>query len=372
MSQPDTLDDLANRPSGSQQLIPAFTRHEPPAFLVHGPQTIIAPRDMHSVRRDIAIEAQAAGDDWFYSIPFKDRKTGKVTHVEGPSVDLATFVAMRYGAQDTDCWVSGEGPDFIEFTARFIDLQTGSAMTLPFRQRKGASRVGTDEGRNNEITFAIGRSKAIRNVIEKALPTLCTFAFREARNALISLVEGDPERWRREVSERIAQIVDIRRVEAVIGRPVKDWLVGDIAKIAAMGKAIREGMATIDESFPPLQRETRPSGDLDQFANRPVEKGQPEAAPSGQAAAKPTDGVPHNPGEAAADDVPMDKDKAIRIFLSIAGAYELPPNERAKGLRGAMNKRWNVDTKDLAGVFDVAMQVVNGELTPEEAEAKLK
>lgn len=277
------LDEFASQTAvDGQVLAPATITHAPPPALVHGAQRVLVTRDEGKVLQRIRTLAHAAGDAWYYRIPFKDRKTGRTTYVEGPSIKLANDVARLYGNCDVDEWVSGEGLDYWEFTARFIDLETGYSLTRVFRQRKNAAAVGKDEARNAEIGFAIGASKAIRNAVTNALQTFTDYAFEEARNALVDQVGKDIERWRREVSERIGAIVDIKRVEAVIGRSVKEWLAPDIAMVAAMGKTIKDGMASVDDAFPPLQRQEHAStkGQLDKASGVNV---PPEAGAAGEA-----------------------------------------------------------------------------------------
>lgn len=251
-----------------QQLVPATITHAAPPSLIHGAMAVNVSRDETKVLARIRTLAQAAGDAWFYRIPFKDKKTGRTTFVEGPSIKLANDVARIYGNCDVDEWVSGEGLDYWEFTARFIDLESGYSLTRVFRQRKDAAKVGKDEGRNHEIGFSIGASKSVRNVIINALQTYSDFAYEEARGALVTQIGKDVERWRGEVSRRIGELVEIQRVEAVVGRTVKDWLAPDIATVAAMGKAIKDGMATVDESFPPLQKgQVKTDTQLDDIAS---------------------------------------------------------------------------------------------------------
>lgn len=290
-----TLEAFASQTAVEGQIYaPASVTHAPPPALVHGAQKMVVARDEARVLQRIRTLAHAAGDAWYYRIPFRDKRTNRTTYVEGPSIKLANDVARLYGNCDVDEWVSGEGLDYWEFTARFIDLETGFALTRVFRQRKNAAAVGNDAARNAEIGFAIGASKAIRNVITNGLQTFSDYAYEEARNALVTTIGKDIERWRKEVSERIGALVDIKRVEAVIGRTVKEWLAPDIATVAAMGKAIKDGMASVDDSFPPLQRQehTNTKDQLDKV--------------SGGAATTPETGVDDTPKEGAADRAPSD------------------------------------------------------------------
>jgi hypothetical protein len=251
------------------EMLPAVATKAPPPMLVHGPQPVARYRDESQILIKLKTLAAAAGDDWFYRIPFKDRKTGRTTYAEGPSIKLANDLGRIYGACDVDSWVSAEGIDFWEITARFIDLESGFSLTRPFRQRKNVSRIGgSDDARRDETGFSIGVSKAERNVVVNALQTFADFAFEEARNALVDKIGRDVDGWRRKIIERLSGMVALERVEAVIGRAAQDWL-PDIARVAAMGKAIKDGMATLDETFPVTTAVNKKS-DLDAFAAAPI------------------------------------------------------------------------------------------------------
>jgi hypothetical protein len=83
----------------------------------------------------------------------------------------------------------------------------------------------------------------------------------------------------------------------VIGRPAKDWLAPDIARVLAMMRAIADGMASADDSFPPLAAlavgEPPAKDKLDEFAK------PSDAKPSGAKTAKTSDS---GAGAAATDD----------------------------------------------------------------------
>lgn len=111
--------------------------------------------------------------------------------------------------------------------------------------------MNTGNERQLDIAFQIGASKAIRNVVNNALQTFSDYAFQAARNSLVDRIGANLDGWRKRTLEGIAKIpVELSRVERVIGRPAKDWLAPDVASIIAMMKAIADGMATVDETFP--------------------------------------------------------------------------------------------------------------------------
>jgi hypothetical protein len=221
-----------------------------PVDRVFGAQAVAVYRDEAKVLQRIRALAAAAGGEWFYRFPVKSK--GATSWIEGPSIKLANDLARIYGNCDVDIRVYDVG-DSLLFYARFTDFETGYSLTRPFQQRKNQATMGSGE-RQADIAFQIGASKAIRNVVVNALQTFADFAFDEARSALVDKVKSDPEKYRTGTIAGIArEEIDIRRVEQTIGRASKDWLVPDIARIIAMMKAIKDGMATVDETFPPIE-----------------------------------------------------------------------------------------------------------------------
>lgn len=297
------LDEFASQKAQEgQRVVPAFTVQPPPPQLFHGVVQVFTPRNEAEVRAEIRAKAAAAGEDWYYRIPFRN-KDGTTTWVEGPSKNLANDVLLIYKYAEVDSWISGEGPDFVEFTARFIDTERGIAMTRVFRQRKGASKVGTDRARNDEITFAIGMSKATRNVICNALQSFCDFAFEEARRSIVDKIGRNLDQYRERTVEKLKAKLDIARVEKVIGRSVSDWLAPDIAQVIARMKGVEEGMATLDETFPPIhqQQQSEPVSTKDQLDQLVGSEERPEKVESSEKAAAETQ------TSAAADDKPAKK-----------------------------------------------------------------
>jgi len=322
------LDDFAAKtvPQATEMVTVAAG---PPAEMIHGAQAVAVHRDERMVLTRIRELAAAAGQDWYFRFPVKNKKQGGNDWIEGPSVQLALDVARIYGNVEIDCRAQDLG-NVLLYYARFHDVETGFSLTRPFQQRKGASRLGgADEGRRDEIDFQIGASKAIRNVIVNALRTYTNFGFEEAKEALVDKIGSQIERYRRTTVERIGKLVTLDRVEAVIGRKSGEWLAPDIARVIAMGKAISDGMATVDETFPPLGHSVphRPdTGEvLDDFAasgpdNPPISGPSPRA---GEAAAEVSHPTPPKENKAAATDL---KAEIIDGILKTATDTKINPN----------------------------------------------
>src|SRR6202011_2222346 len=90
--------------------------------------------------------------------------------------------------------------------ARFTDFESGYALTRPFQQDKGASKLGgDDQARKLDIAFQIGVSKAIRNVVTNALQTFADYAFDAAKNSLVEKIGSDIIKWRERVLLRMKE-----------------------------------------------------------------------------------------------------------------------------------------------------------------------
>src|SRR5579885_1413411 len=130
----------------------------------------------------------------------------------------------------------------------------------------------TDAGRQEDIVYQIGASKAIRNVICNALEFFANYAADEAKASIVEKVGKRVDYYREKIVTRLGGLkIDIKRVEQARGRPLKEWIATDLARTIAELQAIQDGMATADETYPtpaekPSQEEqaaaaTRPAED---------------------------------------------------------------------------------------------------------------
>lgn len=266
----DALDEFASLPAPEVSNLPAITSAQLTPQIV-GAQLVAVHRDESTVLAKLKVLAAAAGSDWYYRFPVKNRKENRTDWIEGPSIKLANDLARLYGNCEVDCRAQDLGSTIL-FHARFIDVETGFALTRPFQQRKGAAKLGGgDEQRREDITFQIGASKAIRNVVVNALQTFADFAFEEAKQALVDKIGKNLVNWRDRTISKIGARVDLKRVEAVIGRPAGEWLAPDVARVIAMAKAVEDGMSSMDDTFPIIGEQAETPADagtrLDTFAN---------------------------------------------------------------------------------------------------------
>jgi hypothetical protein len=347
-----------------------------PAEQSHGAIAVAVRRDEAMVLQKLKALAAAAGAEWGYRFPVKNKKENRTDWIEGPSIKLANDLARLYGNCEVDCRATDLGDSWV-FHARFVDLETGFALTRPFQQRKSASRIGgDDDARRLDISFQIGASKAIRNVVVNALQTFADFAHEEARGAIVDKIGKDLSNWRERVKERIGAMVALDRVEAIVGRKANEWLAPDVAKILAMGKAVSDGMATIDETFPPLREVEKSEGKtesgLDDFSrakDRPVQSAGPSADNSaprpvsveGGSGGNTTAGDADKPG----DKPPADARPAIDAFLKAATDKGLSQAERLQEVNRLINSDdyKALDSDMLKVLAEQAMKVARGEST---------
>lgn len=215
-----------------------------------------APRDEAKILRKIDAMAGAAGESWFYRYPVrkKDKDTGKfiVDYIEGPSIDCTDAVARMYGNCRLDCAVVDIGPGWLIYS-RFVDHETGFTLIRPFLQSKAGSRLGGDDAeRRLQISLAIGTSKSQRNVVDHALRDFTRRGFEGAKRNLVERIGRKLAEYRGRVVGKLNELGPdmLARVERIYSRTSADWLAPDVARMIAELRAIADGMATVDETWP--------------------------------------------------------------------------------------------------------------------------
>lgn len=375
------LDEFAAAPMTTGAVVPvAAAAAALPAII--GAQDVKVRRDDRLVLSRIRILAASASDTWYYRYPVRDRKKDSIEWIEGPSVQCTDDVSRIYGNCEVDCRYTDLG-NYFQFYARFMDLETGFALTRPFQQRKSAARIGgADDSRREEMALAIGASKATRNVVAHALRTFVDFAFEEARAALTDKIGKDLDKWRTRTVDRITKYAPLNRVEAVIGRVQAEWLAPDVARVLAMGKAIADGMASAIETFPELpgeQAEKKPSA-LDEFttsagaqfpAPGDASSEPPAEADAADAGTEPPSQVP------AADKVgkPVEgkADAIRRMFVLAADDTTLADKQQNLTALAAPNGGYDHLPPDFVKIlFETIGKVIRGEVKPQAARKYLE
>jgi hypothetical protein len=295
------LEQFANASGQPNQPMPSgHALVRPTASLTPiGAQPVAMYRDEARIFQKLAALAAAAGTDWFYKYPVRNQD-GSQGWIEGPSIKLANDVARIFGNCIIEVRELDVGDAFV-FYARFSDIETGFSMERAYRQRKTQSSIKSkDQQRQLDIAYQIGQSKAIRNVICNSLQIYSDYAFDRARDSLIDQIGKDLPRWRERTVEGLARIpVELHRVERRVGRAAKDWLASNIAQVIAEMQAIADGMATVDDTWPPDQTITEKAPSSPRLT--PAEPPAPgDAAPTSPAAGQHDSATPGEPPAASA------------------------------------------------------------------------
>lgn len=214
-------------------------------------QRVAIKRNVGAILRDARALAQAAGDKFFYRIPFKNKRTGQTTFVEGPTIGCAMAAASLYGNCSIRALPVQDTPTAWTFMAEFCDYEKGVTVVRSFQQRKEQNTGMGDGGRQLDIVFQIGQSKAMRNVVVGALGWLTEEMEDAAKSGVLDRIGREPEKARAWLVSAAAKMeIALVRMERIMGRSAKDWTVPDMAKLFAQISSIRDGFATADDLFP--------------------------------------------------------------------------------------------------------------------------
>lgn len=302
-----------HQPAGGHALVRPTTGL---ADRVIGAQPVAVYRDESKILQKLKALAAAAGKDWFYRFPVR-KKEGGQDWVEGPSIKLANDVARIFGNNVNEVRELDVGDAWI-FYARFTDIETGFSMERAYRQRKSQMSMKTkDADRQLDIAYQIGQSKAIRNCIVNALQVYADYAFDEARGSLVEKIGKDIERWRERTIEGLRNMpVELTRVERVVGRAAKDWLAPTIAEIVAVMKSVADGMASIDDVFPPIEEQSSRSEQPPSQQRSPDSDASGDGGEAGQ--------IPAAPAAAPA---------AVPVAAELENAYQRGRKAKADGMQ---------------------------------------
>lgn len=224
-------------------------------------QRVAVARDHNEIMHRLKVLAQLAGDRYIYSWNVKDRKTGRLVPVEGPTIKLANDLAREFGNCIVEPRVQ-EYPGYWLFYARFVDLETGYTLTRAFRQRRRQDTGMEDSERAEDIVFQIGQSKALRNVVVNSLTTYVDFMMEEAKKKLLDWVEKNAPKANTYIDGVLERFeISVQRVEATVGRPRSKWTVRDLAKVVAECRGIAENLTVAEEIYPEIDATAAPKAD---------------------------------------------------------------------------------------------------------------
>lgn len=268
-------------------------------------QRVAIKRNVPDVLKRGTILATAAARKFYYSIPFKKKQPDgsiRVESVEGATIGCAMAAVGVYGNCAVEAFPASETQTHWTFLARFVDYETGLSVTRSFNQRKSQSTGMRDEGRNADIVFQIGQSKAMRNVIVSSLSWLVEEMFAAAKSGVLERIQNSPDAARAWLIKQFAEHdIPLNRVERVIGRTADKWLVHDMAKLFAEIQALSEGFADADDLYPSSQAAADEMREAAEEAKNATasEAGASRASEGEKSSSASTDATPQNTGTAA-------------------------------------------------------------------------
>ncbi len=220
-------------------------------------QRVAIKRDLGGILAEAKALGASAGQDFFYSIPYKskDKDTGefKTVYVEGPSIKAAMACASLYGNCRVGANVQRETHSHWFFTAIFQDLEKGVTVMREFQAQKPQEGRGRmDTARRADMDFQSAQSKAIRNVVVAAIPLVVDAAYQAAHGSMLNRVKSNPDAARDHALDLLDRIrVNLARVERTMATPAEKWTPQQIVRVIMDARAVGDGMTSADETWPP-------------------------------------------------------------------------------------------------------------------------
>ena len=286
-------------------------------------QKVAVSRNIAKIMQNLKVLCAAAGRNYVYSWPVKDRQNNRTQTIEGGTIKLANDLARTYG----NCYLGIEevvdtGTHW-QFKAVFTDLETGFSLSRPFQQSKDKN-IGKgmrDQSRAEDLIYQIGASKALRNVVLNALSTFADYMVEESKHSLLDWVHTNEDKANEFVDGVMDSFsIDIKRIEALIGRERKKWTVKNLVTVMMELRGIKEGMSSPDDSFPSLKNAGRVMAEK-QAEQKDVKQ---EAKPKSEA----------NPKGAKKDEKPKAAEPAAETEPETESEKNEPESATAEGEAG--------------------------------------
>jgi hypothetical protein len=238
------------------------------------------PRKLKDVEMRVKAEVELDPEGAFYAWDVNSREGKK--HVEGPTIGLCMSIARNFGNCAVDLNIE-ELPTHYMFTPVFLDLETGFTFVRAYRQRKGQNIGMRDRDRAEDITFQIGQSKAIRNVIKGGVPkAIIDNAIIYAKRIAASNLT--PEQIEQKKTDMIAAFnndfgVSIERLGEYMGDPdPSKWSIEKVIDLRSVYRSLKSGDLSVHEVFPEIEKPKK--------TEPPKEEAKPEPTPEPKAEAK--------------------------------------------------------------------------------------
>lgn len=215
------------------------------------------PRSLKAAREDaetLATVDEETAQSCFYVL----ERSGK--EIEGPSVRLAEIFASAWGNLRFGSRVVGDDGRFITAQGFCHDLQKNNFVAIEVQRRVTNSRGKRYSDDMIAVTANAAQSIALRNAIFRIIPRAYVNAvFHKAKEVAIGNAETLVSK-RGRVLERLAKMgVKEDRILARLGKAGTEEIgLPELSKLIGMGTAIKDGQATVDETFPAIATAEKP------------------------------------------------------------------------------------------------------------------
>ncbi len=214
------------------------------------------PRQLKIVKDKVISEVELEPEAAYYAWKVNTKGGGK-KRIEGGTIGLAMSIARNFGNCAVDITID-ETPTHYYFKPVFLDLETGFTFCRTFRQRKSQGIGMKDEDRAQDITFQIGQSKAIRNVVFSAVPpALKNTAIKEAQRLIVEDIDQCGIEKSREKCLKTFASIDVTKEQLFeytgINDPAK-WSSAVLADLRTAFKTIDTNQASVKELFPEIEK----------------------------------------------------------------------------------------------------------------------
>lgn len=208
------------------------------------------PRDIRKAYAEAValISEPGVAEKCWYSLERFDRKSGKVTKIEGPSVRLAEIAAYAWGNIGMAGNVIEIGQNEVVAEGLAIDFERNTRVRI-MERRSIVGKRGRYSQEMCEVTAKMAQGIAMRNAIFKVVPgAFVKRLLDQARN----VASAGP------LEPKIAAMLDWAKSEGLTEFEITRFLglnsineiaVPDLTRLRGVAGAIRDGETTIDDVF---------------------------------------------------------------------------------------------------------------------------
>jgi hypothetical protein len=187
----------------------------------------------------------------FYKLERKDRKTGKTSYIEGPSIRLAEIARYFWGNIHTAKRIVENNGRFVTAQGAAWDLENNNKEIAEV-QRSVLTRDGKTFSQDMQVVTAnAAASIALRNSLLSIIPrAFISPAYEAAKRRAIGDV-GTQDKKARKLFDRFeAMGIKDEKILAYLGiKSIKEITIPHIETLIGIGTSIKDGMISLESAF---------------------------------------------------------------------------------------------------------------------------